>query len=219
MISRKYKAVLFDMDGVIADSMEHHAESWQTVFREYGVLISKEEIFKREGMSGLDSIIDVIRSKGVPVPDEKEQKKLQKRKLELFEKNRIEIFPHVLDILQFLKSKNVGLGLVTGSLKRSVNFILPREIFQFFDAVVTFDDITSGKPHPEPYLKALVMTGCGPEDALVIENAPLGIESAKSAGIDCFALETTLPSEYLDKADRIFKTHEALFEFLKIMLN
>ena len=203
------------MDGVIADSMDHHAGSWQKVFEECGVKISKEEIFKREGMSGLESIIDVIRAKGVPVPDKNEQKKLLERKLQIFEKKRIEIFPMGKEILQFLKSKKIRLGLVTGSLRRSVNFILPHEIFQFFDAVVTFDDISNGKPHPEPYLKALEMTGCGPEDALVIENAPLGIESAKKAGIDCLALQTTLTKKYLNNADMVFKNHEALFRYLK----
>ncbi|MCU0820884.1 MAG: HAD family hydrolase, partial [Spirochaetes bacterium] len=153
------------------------------------------------------------------VPDETEQKRLLERKLRIFEKNRIEIFPQVREILQFLKSKNVLLALVTGSLKRSVGFILPGDIFQFFNAVVTFDDITKGKPHPEPYLKALEMTGCRPGDALVIENAPFGIESAKKAGIDCLALETTLPEAYLNGADLVFKNHEALFAHLKNIFN
>ncbi len=203
------------MDGVIADSMDYHAGSWQKVFEEYGVEISREEIFRREGMSGLQSIIDVIRSKGVPVPDEKMQKELLEKKLRIFEKNKIGIFPHVKEMLQFLKSRNIRLGLVTGSLKRSVSFILPPDILRFFDAVVTFDDISNGKPHPEPYLRALEMADCAPGDALVIENAPLGIVSAKKAGIDCFALRTTLAEEHLTGADRVFRSHKALFKFFK----
>ena len=80
MISKKYEAVLFDMDGVIVDSMEYHAESWKKTFNSYGIEISKLELFKREGMSGLSSILDVLRDKGVEIPDEHEQKKLLEKK-------------------------------------------------------------------------------------------------------------------------------------------
>lgn len=215
MADRVYRAVLFDMDGVIVDSMDIHAGSWQSVFGEYGILISKEEIFKREGMSGVASIVDVIKDKGFPVPDEREQAALLEKKLEIFEKHTAGIFPEIEEILRFLSSKGLLLGLVTGSLKRSVLHVLPSRLYNIFDVVVTINDIERGKPHPEPYLTAAGRLSCKPEESLVIENAPLGIQSAKSAGMDCFALKTTLPADYLVMADRTFQNHAELHEYLK----
>jgi len=212
---KKYKAVLFDMDGVIADSMHWHAESWQKVFNEFGIELSKAEIFKREGMSGLASIIDIIKEKGKRIPGNDELHLLQKNKLELFETGKVEVYPYAIDILEIVHLKNLKTGLVTGSLRRSVDFILPAEIVKYFDVIVTVDDISNGKPHPEPYLKAMKELDSGPEETLVIENAPLGIISAKEAGADCYALETTLDSCHLEEADMIFRSHEQLLNYLK----
>ncbi len=212
---KKYRAILFDMDGVIVDSMGYHAETWQRVFKDYGITLTKEDILKREGMSGVSSIIDIIKEKGGSIPDENEIKDLLEKKLSIFEEYRVEIFPVVPEILSFLHSKNISIGLVTGSMMRSVNLVLPGDILNQFRAIVTVDDIVNGKPHPEPYLRAMDKLECHKDNTLAIENAPFGIESAKGAGIDCFAIETTLSNKFLSKADKIFQTHESLFNYLR----
>ncbi len=79
---------------------------------------------------------------------------------------------------------------------------------------MTADDVKKGKPDPEPYLKALHHLGSKPESSVVIENAPMGIRSAKSAGLTCYAIETSLSGEYLHEADLVFHNHQALFAFL-----
>ncbi|HSV97869.1 MAG TPA: HAD family phosphatase [Spirochaetota bacterium] len=205
-----FRSILFDMDGVIVDSMRQHAECWIRVFREHGLTLSTEDIYLREGMSGIGSIIDIFRSKGQAIPSPDEMKSLQERKLELFERHPVHVYPEVNGILEFLSMKGVVLGLVTGSLRRSVNYVLPGSIQERFASIVTVDDIQNGKPHPEPYLKALEEVGFRPEEVLVIENAPLGIASAKSAGLRCFALTTTLDAERLANADRVFSSHKEL---------
>ena len=68
----KYSAILFDMDGVIVDSMHWHAESWIKAFNEYGIDLIKEDIFKREGMSGIDSIVDIFKEKRIEIPEDDE---------------------------------------------------------------------------------------------------------------------------------------------------
>jgi beta-phosphoglucomutase len=211
---KKYKAVLFDMDGVIVDSMHWHAEAWQRAFSGRGIDLTKEEIFRREGMSGLASVIEIIKEKGGPVPDQDELNLLQNNKLEIFETGKVHIYPTAEKILEFVRLKNLKTGLVTGSLKRSVEFMLPENIRLNFDTIVPVDDTENGKPHPDPYLKAMSRINCKPEETLVIENAPLGITSAKKAGADCFAIETTLDSFYLKDADKIFKDHESLYKYL-----
>jgi beta-phosphoglucomutase len=214
-IMKKYNTILFDMDGVIADSMHWHAEAWQRVFKEYNIDLPKMEIFIREGMSGLASIVDILKANNHTVPDEDELEGLLSKKLAIFETGKVGIFPHALDILKFVKNRNLKTGLVTGSLRRSVEYILKDDLLPCFDVIVAVDDILNGKPHPEPYLKAMDKLCSKPVEVLVIENAPLGIISAKKAGADCFAIETSLGSHYLQDADRVFKTHLELLIYLK----
>ena len=93
---------------------------------------------------------------------------------------------------------------MTGTARHEVHQILPAEIFNLFEVVVCGTDVQNGKPHPEPYLKALKKLKIKAKDAIVIENAPFGIRSAKAAGINCLALETSLPKKFLKQADGIF---------------
>ncbi len=215
---KKYNAILFDMDGVIVDSMGCHASSWIDVFSGYSIKLNHSDIYAREGMSGLESIIDIFKEKQFPVPSMNELRILQDRKLELFEKHSIHIFPEIPDILEFISVKKIPMGLVTGSLRRSVNHVLPADIESFFSVIVTVEDIRRGKPDPEPYLRAAGEIGCPPDKALVIENAPMGILSAKGASMDCFAIETTLKKPYLKNADMVFPDHRTLYEYLKTNL-
>ncbi len=209
------RSILFDMDGVIVDSMRQHAECWIRVFGEYGVALSTEDIYLREGMSGIASIIDIFRTKGERIPSPGEMKILQEKKLEIFERYPVTIFPGVEGILEFLSKKGIVLGLVTGSLRRSVRYVLQENIRKRFASIITVDDIVNGKPNPEPYLKALEEVGFRNEEVLVIENAPLGIISAKAAGLRCFALETTLEAARLTDADRVFSSHKELDTYLR----
>ena len=212
---KKYSTVLFDMDGVIVDSMQWHAEAWQRVFRENNLELPKMEIFIREGMSGLASIIDILKSNDKPVPDENELKSYLNRKLEIFETREVGIYPHIMDILSLVRQRKLKTGLVTGSLKRTVRYMLSDNQLSSFDVIIPVDDIRNGKPHPEPYLKAIEKLEADPREVLVIENAPLGIISAKQAGADCFAIETTLGEQHLKDADKVFKNHEDLLKYLK----
>ena len=93
--------------------------------------------------------------------------------------------------------------MVTGGHKERVYPFIKKYFDGFFSAIVTSDDVENTKPYPEPYLKGLSMLGLHKDETLVIENAPLGIKSAKSAGIQVIAIETTLGKEYLKEADQI----------------
>ncbi len=90
--------------------------------------------------------------------------------------------------------------------------ILPCGLFNMFNVTVTGNEIKKGKPHPEPFLKALRLLKVSSGQALVIENAPFGVEAAKRANLFCIALETSLPKKYLSRADFIFKSFAQLKE-------
>jgi beta-phosphoglucomutase-like phosphatase (HAD superfamily) len=103
---------------------------------------------------------------------------------------------------------------VTGTSRHELDEMLPDEIKNLFSVIVTGSDVRFGKPHPEPYQQSLKRLNIEPEKAIVIENAPLGIRSAKRAGLKCFALETSLSREYLKEADYIFRSFKELQDHL-----
>ena len=95
--------------------------------------------------------------------------------------------------LAILESREICLGLVTGASRRRIESNLPEELRVRYQSIITSDDVHHTKPHPEPYLKAAAELGVQPAEALVVENAPLGVTSALVGGFRCVALTTTLP--------------------------
>ncbi len=209
------EAILFDMDGVVVDSMRVHADAWKSVLAEYGLDCDDIDIFRREGMSGRQSVEDIFIEKQRPFPGEDEFEELLAKKHHFFEQHRIGLFPLVEEILVWAAGRGMGLALVTGSLLRSVRYLLPHDILSRFGAVITAEDVSKGKPDPEPYLAALDRLGVRAERSLIIENAPMGIRSARAAGVTCYAVTTTLPVRFLSEADKIFGNHGDLFRYLK----
>jgi HAD superfamily hydrolase (TIGR01509 family) len=102
--------------------------------------------------------------------------------------------------------------VATGSAKRVVDDLLDKNFSGLFECYISGDDVKKGKPDPEAYLLALKKIGGSIKNTLVVENAPLGIESARKAGLKVYALETTLPKRYLLKSEKIFKNHKELFK-------
>jgi HAD superfamily hydrolase (TIGR01509 family) len=166
-------------------------------------------------MSGRQSIEDIFVEHGRPFPPESGFRELIQKKHALFERSQIRLFPGVETILAWIKIERIRTALVTGSAKRSVDHVMEESVLARFDAVITAEDVARGKPDPEPYERALEELGVKAENTIVIENAPMGIRSAKSAGVTCYAIETTLPRRYLAEADEVFSDHVSLFEYLK----
>ena len=83
---------------------------------------------------------------------------------------------------------------------------MPKHIYDLFSVIITGSDVKNGKPHPEPFIKCLKRFNLKPIEAIVLENAPFGIQAAKKAGLKCLALETSLSKKYLYQADQVFKS-------------
>ena len=113
-----------------------------------------------------------------------------------------------------LKDRQYNLALVTGTRLEVVKKVLQVGLNDIFKVIVTGESVNKGKPDPEPYEKAVEELGARKEDCIVIENAPAGITSAKNAGLTCFAVQTSLPEEYLKDADRIFRDIDDVSKFL-----
>lgn len=209
----KPKAVIFDMDGVLVDSMPYHADAWIAVFAEQGIHIKREDIYDIEG-SNHEGIIRLVFRKAGRTPTHEDFKELAKKKMEIFTKtNKVTVFPGIYECLNFLKNKCL-LGVVSGSDRAVVMELLLRFFPNTFDAVVTGNDVKEGKPSPEPYLKAVGMLELEKDDCIVIENAPLGVESAKSAGLFCIAIPTYVEAQRLKKADVVLANHGMLKDYI-----
>jgi len=212
----KKKAVFFDMDGVVVDSMRFHVKAWILALSDFGIKADEIEIFRREGMTGDSSIKEII-SLYSDNSDQIDIKLLIEKKHLYFEKYEIQAYDEIFEILNYLKEKQIKLALVTGSERRSVNHLLEEKLYSLFDFIITSDDVEKGKPDPEPYLKAIEKIEIDNSFCLVVENAPMGLISAKNAGLDVVAVETTLPKKELLGADLVVRNHKELFKVIKML--
>lgn len=203
MRSIPLKAVFFDMDGVIIDSMPYHFLSWYECLRPYGVRVSCLDVYLREGENWEKSLRDFLRHDGV-VPRKRLLKEIFAARYKIFRRIfKPFVFDGAFELLARIKSEGALLGLVTGTIRKDMERILPKAVKRMFDCLITGDMVRHGKPSPEPYLLALKELGFSSGECLVVENAPLGIKSARNAGIPCLAVSTSLPKEYLKEADLV----------------
>jgi beta-phosphoglucomutase len=195
------RGVLFDLDGVVLKSMDQHVEAWQYAFAQVGLQLSREEFYKLEGR-GVRSVVEDLAAKYHLQPDLKPE--IIKTKMEYY--NRIykaEFYDGLFELLHVLKNKKIKTALITGANRERVDTLLRAHLNGFFAATVSSDDVTNTKPFPEPYLKGASLLSLQPAECVVIENAPLGIRSAKEAGMTVIAVRTTLEDTYLQQADFI----------------
>jgi beta-phosphoglucomutase len=207
------KALIFDMDGVLVDSMPDHADAWIAVFNEIGISISRQDIYDIEG-SNHDGVIRLMFEKAKKTPDFQNFEQLAQKKREIFKRiSKPRAFPGMVECLYELKNR-FSLGVVSGSDRKTVHWILDTLFPGIFDAVISGEDVQEGKPSAEPYLKAIEMLNIQKHECIVIENAPLGVESAKRAGLYCAAIPTHVAPHRLKKADLVLKNHAQLREYL-----
>ncbi len=187
------KAVFFDMDGVLFDSMPQHAIAWVKALNDVGLEFSQREAYMNEGQTGTATINGVFVIKNGREATEEEKQEIYKLKAHYFEElSTPETMPNVYDLLKKIKEKGYQLFVVTGSAQPSLLHSLQDHFPDIFEKenIVSAFDVTHGKPHPEPYLKALKKAGVNPWEAVVIENAPLGVQASTAAGIFTIGVNT-----------------------------
>lgn len=198
------KAVLFDMDGVLFDSMPNHAYAWSHAMTRYGLQMTPEEVYMNEGRTG-SSTINLLAQRfwGRDATGEEKQQIYEAKSRVFNTLPEAKPMPGALKTLQAVKAKGLQIVLVTGSAQTSLLERLERHYPGFFrqDLMVTGFDVKLGKPYPEPYLKGLQKAGIRPEEGIVVENAPLGVQAGHAAGIFTIAANTgPLKDEVLKNA-------------------
>jgi HAD superfamily hydrolase (TIGR01509 family) len=196
--------------------MPAHLLTWQRTLAPLGIEMTADDLYPLEGIPTERTAQKLTEMfLGQPCSEE-EARRLATAKRAMFREICNPSFvPGMVPLLHDLRGRGYRLGLVTGSAWSVVDESLaPSGVAKLFDAIVTGDQVSEGKPDPEPYCTAAARLGLPPSECLAIENAPLGIQSAKSAGMACVALETTLPEAKLPLADRVFSDAGALRAWL-----
>jgi HAD superfamily hydrolase (TIGR01509 family) len=215
------KAVLFDMDGVIYDSMKNHAVAWHEAMDSYGLTMAYSDAYEYEGMRGVETIKLLTQQQwGKAVSDEK-AKEMYQHKSRLFAEHCLQtpagIMPGIKELMQQIKDCGMKICVVTGSGQHT---LLDKLLGDFpgllsKELMVTAFDVTHGKPDPEPYIIGTRKCGVEPWEAIVVENAPLGVRAAHAAHCFTIAVNTgPLPDEMLlrEGADLIYPKMTALSE-------
>jgi len=197
----KPKAVLFDMDGVIYDSMPNHSKSWHDAMNDFGLDMPFSGAYQYEGMRGVETIKLLARQQWGREITEEEAQKMYAHKSDLFSNcPTAQIMPGIKQLMQQIKACGLKICVVTGSAQQ----VLLEKLLNDFDGLisetlmVTAYDVKNGKPAPEPYQKGMQKCDVQPWEAIVVENAPLGVRAAVAAKCFTIAVNTgPLPDSML----------------------
>jgi len=209
------KHFLFDFDGVISQSPYTLFEAWNFAFSRIANLdIEKEEYYLLEGI-GVQKTAEILGNKYNVNPSDYQN--IIKLKDDYFKKNyTFTVYDGVHEVINELKKNRVKMALVTGANKYRILESVPKDFINQFDALITSDDIVNTKPNPESYIEAAKLLNVESKDCVVIENAPLGIQAGKTAGMFVIALKSTLSEHHLSNADLILESIADLLGFIKI---
>lgn len=187
MITRSFQAVIFDMDGTLIDSTPAVLRAWTTWAEELGV--TAEQLGGFHGVPAAGVVAAVL-------PAEKQEAGLELiNRLELTDTDGIVPLPGAAEALEQLPADRVAIATSCSAplaaARLAASGLTPPAV------LVTFDDVEHGKPAPDPYLEAARRLGVPAADCLVVEDAPQGLQSARTAGATTLAVVTTSPREAL----------------------
>ena len=189
-LHHKYKGLVFDMDGTLADTMPTHFIAWSRSMAEHGIEFGKERFYALGGVPANVIIERLAQEQGKQVDAEAVAAAKEELFLDLLEEAQ-PVLP-VKEIAQFHR-EHIPMAVATGSLHWVADKILKAlEIHEWFDAIVGADDVKNSKPAPDTYTRAAELIGVDPKLCLAFEDTKLGIEAARNAGMDVIDINTLL---------------------------
>jgi HAD superfamily hydrolase (TIGR01509 family) len=218
------RAVIFDCDGVIADSERAHLRAFQRVLTKEGITLTEEQYIARylakDAMDDRGCFTAVYRDAGRPL-DAPSLRGLIDRKAAFYleeVKGGVDLVPGAVDLARDL-ARRYPCAIASGALRHEVALVLEAaKITDLFKTIVTAEDVSRGKPDPESYVTALSRLNAEagasppvlPAECLVIEDSRHGVAAARAAGMPCLAVATSYPAEALAEADMVVKTFVGL---------
>ncbi|HXF75486.1 MAG TPA: HAD family phosphatase [Methylomirabilota bacterium] len=221
------RAVIFDFNGVIVDDEPIHFKLFQRVLAEEGIDLSEQAYYDRYlGFDDRGAFMAGFQDNRRPLSEAKLRELVERKALYYQEaiRNHVTIFPGVRELIVELRS-TLLLAVASGALRHEIETILNTAgLLRYFDAVVSAEDVTQGKPEPEIFLMALAALNARgksqppiePGDCLVIEDSKEGVRGARRAGMKCLAVTNSHRAELLSEADIIVQSLEEVdLEFLQ----
>ena len=204
------KAVIWDMDGIIADTAQYHLKGWQIVFGKRGVNYTEEDYRRNTGKRSDGIIKNILGAEAA----QDEIMAIIREKDETFRQligQTIRPFPGVLKLITSLKEHGFKIAIASSAPMENIQLITQGlKIHNRFDAIISGWEVTKGKPDPQTFLLAAEKLGVEAEDCIVIEDAISGVTASKRAGIRCIAVTNTTSKEKLREADLIIDTLEEI---------
>jgi beta-phosphoglucomutase len=214
------KTFLFDLNGTMIDDMNYHIRAWQRILNELGAALSFEQV-KVECYGKNHELLERI-FPGRFSEDEKKRMSIEKEK-----QYQQEFLPELkliagLDKLLKAAYKNdIKMAIGSAAIMYNIDFVLDNlGIRNYFQSLVSADDVTISKPHPETYLKCAAQLGVTTAECIVFEDAPKGVAAADNAGMDCIVLTTMhTKEEFADYKNIIAIAKDYTNPLLKSLLN
>ncbi len=216
-------AIIFDMDGVIVNNHQYHLQSWLSFFERQGIQMTEAEYKEKVNGRVMHTILPQLLNRSLSDEEIRtlgEQKEIEYRDLY---RSAIEPTPGLVDFLGELQQKDIPRAIATSAPPANVDFTLKHtKLRSYFPVIVDDTMVTTGKPDPEVYLKSAQQLAISPERCIVFEDAILGIQAGKNAGMPVVALATTHTREELEatEANYIIDNFEGLtIDNLRAALN
>lgn len=214
-----FTGYFFDMDGVLLDSMSNHIRAWSQTLAQYGIPFTARDCYLNEGRTSRDVILLFAQRHHIPIANHQLEEIYQAKTAAYRAMGGGQAMKDMDKVLQLLTQRNASIWVVTGGgqhdLWEQLEGFYPGVFLR--DHFITAYDVTHGKPDPEPYLKAWERSGLKKEECCVIENAPLGIQAGKAAGLFTIGVNTgALTREDLQQAgaDLVFDNMSQLHDYL-----
>lgn len=194
------KGIIFDLDGVLVDTVPLHFKAWRKMFAEYGKDFSFEEYKKKvNGIPRTDGVRAILPHLSSQELNEASSCK-QNYFLEFLKKEGVKVYNSTVDFIKELKKQKIKVAVISSS--KNCRHILERAgLLELFDVIITGNDIKKGKPDPEIFLLACKKLNLNPQECVVFEDAYLGVKAAKNAGIKCVGIDRYNNPERLQDAD------------------
>ncbi len=208
------KAVIFDMDGVILNSIPTHYRSLRDMFKEIGIDYSFQEFVRNDVTAGSMNLIPrVLKEHG----KKGDAAALLRRKEKLLKKN-IQMFAGVKQLIILLRKDGYKLAVGSGGSRRFVHLMLKKhKLKKYFPVVVTGSEARQ-KPHPDIYVKAAKKLGLRPSQCVVIEDSKNGVTAAHRAGMKVIGHKVAIEKQDLKKADKVVKSMKINTNMIEKML-
>jgi beta-phosphoglucomutase len=207
------EAIVFDFDGVLADSEPLHLRAYQQILTPIGIPLTREEYYSRYlGYDDEGVFAQVAEAHGIRL-DARQVAALIEEKTRVFDDLMAAgemLYPAAQACVERMAAR-FPLGIASGALRHEIEAILRSgQLARYFRFIVASGETAEGKPAPDPYRRAAELHGLPPNRCLAIEDSRWGIESAKTAGLWCIGITTTYPREKLGAADAVIDGLEQL---------